>query len=471
MIRTHHTRALGAMLLSAAITSSAYAADGTLDPTFGTKGFASSDFYPDAHGEDVIAVCGTPDGRVTTLSNIGQVANEGAASFGLTRFDPDGAPDAGFSIDGRMRFTGQGSVHHAIGSISCRTDGSVIVGVYEYVDDVVGSVTRIYRVTITGEIDQQFGTNGSLTLDTSYRWTEGTALHSRADGSIVVAGEVSSPNLATRMFVAVASADGKLDPTFNGGYAYFIVDQDVGTDERVNDIATDHLGRILIAGSIMTTPTNRDMAVWRVLPNGQFDPNFSVDGMTSTHFDVGGEHQDDAEWIAIRQNGKILVGGHATGAATMFAAAQFTPDGQLDLNGFGAGSGRMTDFISWNGGDLAASLDAVLMSSGGVVLSGLVGSSVTQEAAMVATRMDATGNRDLDFGVQGFAVQEFPDPPHNFAAAAGLIKQDRRYVLAGYAVTDNLVEPGAFGANVTAVGLHRDEIFADTHEGLGPQGQ
>lgn len=403
------------------------------------------------------------------FSTIGKAANEDTVSFGLSRYESNGAPNGGFSFDGRMRFIGKSSVLGPIWSISCRTDGSVIVGLYEYINDTIGTSTRLYRIDANGELDGSFGTNGSLLIDTAYRFTEASAIYSLPDGRIAVAGEVSSQNLASRIFVAMADGNGIIQNSFGtGGYTYFIVDQDPTTDESISAVTSDAQGRLLLAGSIMVAPNNRDMALWRVLPNGNFDGNFSADGLTTTHFDVGGEHQDSAEWILIRRNGRILTGGYSTGAATFISMAQFLPDGQLDNNGFGSGGGRATDFVVWNGGDMVGSLDATLMESGAVIVAGLAGVTGTQEAAMMAARFDAKGNRDTQFADNGFFLQPFPNGQHNTAMANSVVAHLKNYVVTGYSTTDDLLDPNSTAADITLVGLERDEIFVDAYEGLGP---
>src|SRR5690606_14857797 len=135
--------------LWAAATLPALAAEGGIDPAFGThSGVTFDNFLPETHGLGADAACLDPMGRIVTFSYAGTAADEPVASYGVMLLTANGIPDDEFSFDGRMRILPEAFVWTHLRSISCRNDGSIIVGFFVHTDK---RVTVLHRITNEGE--------------------------------------------------------------------------------------------------------------------------------------------------------------------------------------------------------------------------------------------------------------------------------------------------------------------------------
>ena len=128
---------------------SRYSANGTLDTTFGTNGFAF--VGPGTSGNYAATVNVLPDGRLLI---------SGQSDFGtsheifLTRLSSSGTTDTTFGTNGYIRYAGVGSSVYAV--VAVQPDQRILIG---YATDQV----IINRLNENGSIDSTFGTNGSIT--------------------------------------------------------------------------------------------------------------------------------------------------------------------------------------------------------------------------------------------------------------------------------------------------------------------
>ena len=114
-------------------------------------------------------------------------------------------------------------------------------------------------------------------------------------------------------------------------------------------------GRILVAGYAgnvevcagkggkVTYYDNQDFGLARYLPGGTLDTSFGSGGKVATNISTYTttdqyNKRDDAQTLAVQDDGKIIVGGKVwTGASTMDAVlVRYTPNGTLDTS-FGQG--------------------------------------------------------------------------------------------------------------------------------------
>ena len=128
---------------------SRYSANGTLDTTFGTNGFAFAG--TGTSGSYAVTVNVLPDSRLLI---------SGTSDFGtsheifLTRLSSSGATDTTFGTNGYIRYAGVGSSVYAV--VAVQPDQRILIG---YATDRV----IINRLNENGSIDSTFGTNGSIT--------------------------------------------------------------------------------------------------------------------------------------------------------------------------------------------------------------------------------------------------------------------------------------------------------------------
>jgi uncharacterized delta-60 repeat protein len=158
-----------------------------------------------------------------------------------------------------------------------------------------------------------------------------------ADGRVLLAGaSVHSGGSAADMSVARLAAGGTLDTSFgpdHDGWAFVAFDQGGTLNDGATSIAVDAAGRILLAGSF-DTAQGSDVAVARLLSDGQPDLSFGTQGRVQIALTPSSNHIDQAHSIVALPNGRILVGALLNSQAGVAIALE--PNGALDP-GFGVG--------------------------------------------------------------------------------------------------------------------------------------
>src|SRR5512141_1604453 len=130
-------------------------------------------------------------------------------------------------------------------------------------------------------------------------------------------------------------AGGDLDPTFgNGGQVTTVFPG--GSYATAVAIQAD--GKIVAVGAAAGPSVTGDFAVARYEPDGSLDATFGLEGMVTTA--IGGG-RDEAQSVAIQENGRIVVSG--TDSWRRFAVVRYRPDGDLDSS-FGDGGIVRTNF-------------------------------------------------------------------------------------------------------------------------------
>jgi uncharacterized delta-60 repeat protein len=100
---TIHFRVICASLMVVVITGGqiAQAADGDLDPAFGTSGKVLTDFD---HSTDIAnAVAIQADGKLVVVGTTYQNNDFSTEDFALARFNPDGTLDKTFGVGGKVQ--------------------------------------------------------------------------------------------------------------------------------------------------------------------------------------------------------------------------------------------------------------------------------------------------------------------------------------------------------------------------------
>ncbi|HLM62172.1 MAG TPA: delta-60 repeat domain-containing protein, partial [Pyrinomonadaceae bacterium] len=131
-------------------------------------------------------------------------------------------------------------------------------------------------------------------------------------------------------FNTITQAVGILDRTFgaNGRAA-----TTVGSGAQSKAVAIQPDGKIIVAGDVLRSGTNRDVVLVRYNSNGTLDTNFGDGGKVFAAISPGA---DNARDIALAPDGKIvIVGSIQTPDPVMntdFFVARFTANGGLDTN-------------------------------------------------------------------------------------------------------------------------------------------
>ncbi len=339
-------------------------ADGSVDTTFNPAGTSSTNGLP--HTCDTCAV--QTDGRVilggrfTTVNNV--------ARGYLARLNSDGSLDTNFLPIVEAPF----SVPPVVVALAIQLDGKILIG-GEF--NAVNGTPRNYiaRVNPNGSLDADFDpgiglnaspqaialqTNGAIliggqfttvngatrirvarlnpngSLDTSFDIGAGpdayvAALSLQPDGKIIIGGRFTAIGGVARLYVARLSSDGSLDTSFQPNIA-------LGNTSGVLAVQTEVDGKVLVGGSFATIDGSPRKNLARLNADGSLDTTFLVPSGPS-----GGQNDLGLFGIAIQQDGKVLVGGDFTtfngvrlnyvarlladqGGAVEFASANYTID-------------------------------------------------------------------------------------------------------------------------------------------------
>ncbi len=250
-----------------------------------------------------------------------------------------------------------------------------------------------------GDLDKSFNSDGKLTINFGTPWDYGTSIAIQPDGKIVVAGRVKNPN-GNHSDIAVARLlpNGDPDPGFGpNSNGQVTIDVNGGYDQAL-DIELQNDGKIVLAGSCCSpvTPTLEFVLV-RLNTDGSLDATFDGDGIVTTDF---GGTDDQAFGVAIASGGVIVaVGSTFLNGINDFAVARYTMNGALD-QGFD-GDGKVTTAFG-NGSNEYAD-DVIIQPDGKIVAAGFTNvnpdPNVSKEFALV--RYLTTGALDTGFGLGG----------------------------------------------------------------------
>jgi uncharacterized delta-60 repeat protein len=185
-----------------------YAADGALDPSFGTGGTVTTPFASgDASAASLLL---QPDGKLVA-------AGKSGADFALARYDGAGALDASFGSGGMLTTSFPGATPGSVAaSIVLQPDGKLVAGGLAGRGISLGADFALARYDADGTLDATFGTGGLVTTDFDGNYDECTALALQPDGKLVAAGR-AFVGTGSEFAEARYDADGTLDPSFGAG--------------------------------------------------------------------------------------------------------------------------------------------------------------------------------------------------------------------------------------------------------------
>jgi len=222
----------------------------------------------------------------------------------IARIETSGSIDAFFN-------PGKGA-NASVYAIAVQKDSAILIGgaFTTYRDTARARIARLkWNGTLDGSFDPGTGANDII-----------TAVAVQPDGKIVIGGYFTSFNGTARNYLARLNKNGSLDASFATG---------TGPNARVESMAIQADGKILIGGQFTAYGSAARQHIARLNTDGSLDADFNPDGGTN-----GGVHT-----ITLQADGKILIGGsftHYSGTARNYIA-QLHPDGRLDAS-FDAGN-------------------------------------------------------------------------------------------------------------------------------------
>ncbi|HVV96854.1 MAG TPA: hypothetical protein VHC92_06925 [Rhodanobacteraceae bacterium] len=315
-------------------------AQGGLDTSFGPE---HDGFYRTAFAGNADDIRATIDGAFVYTAH-----GPSAASVLVGRVHADGTPDTDFAGTGQLQLAPESigpGTQADIPTLLPRPDGTLLA-----LGWVGGGTTYqncVMRLLADGSFDVTFGMFGRACFAPEFSagafsmTFDGLVL---ADGRIRVAGFSKHNGGSNRdMSVAAlrATSDAVLDTSFgpdHDGWAFVGFDTGSGNNDEAHAIAIDPIGRIVLAGSAGGPNDNDDIAVARLLPDGEPDLAFGSQGRVEIALDLGFSNFDNAHSVAVLPDGHILVGGvaYTSDVRVVGVAILLESDGTLDAH-FGTG--------------------------------------------------------------------------------------------------------------------------------------
>jgi len=242
---------------------------------------------------------------------------------------------------------------------------------------------------------------------------QATAMAIDSLGRIVVADGV-------RDFVlARYNADGTPDGSFGSGGE--TTTDFGGPDDRVEAMAIDSRGRIVVAGQADRCSTcGINFALARYKPDGSLDGSFGSGGKVMTSFGK----TSTAFSMAIGSRGRIVTAGTVQRGGSRFALAPYNRDGSLD-GSFGT-RGKVRTWIGYPAGAQAVAIDSL----GRIVAAGLAHDSSDSSYVhfdFALARYNRDGSLDTAFSGDGKVTTNFRryDLSGDFANAVAIDSRDR----------------------------------------------
>jgi len=273
---------------------SRYNEDGTLDTTFAGGAGMLWGAVP------ARAVVIQPDGKILAAGASGPSTSQ---DFLLTRYTPDGTPDATFGSGGSVT-TDFGGGNDTVYGIALSADGKIVVSgsSFQGTSSTAGD-WAIARYDGDGSLDSTFGTGGKVVKDFFGRSDFGAAPVVQPDGKVVVAGTYQRSDATFVRTVARYNADGTPDTSFGTGG---LADYSASTITRP---ALQPDGKIVVPGQVNSGGHNF-FAVTRYNADGSPDNSFGSGGQAAAQVGLNG----GAVRVLVLPNGKLVAGGTAFSA-------------------------------------------------------------------------------------------------------------------------------------------------------------
>ena len=399
------TLSIIAILLS---TTSAFAAAGFLDPSFGANGVAIADLGGDADSSSGIAL--QPDGKILLLGSA-----QGQAPV-LMRYNSNGSSDNTFGVSGKLALSfGR--------KVAIQSDGKLIVA-----GSSNGGIA-VARYNSNGtSLDNSFGTNGVTIISDSGGFSRYSVsdLALESNGRIVIVGTESNQGNFTNIVIARFNSNGTLYETdFSNGL--LILDKINFPNNRYNNgdaVVVQADGKIVVSGRMMDDDANGQISLARLNPDSSLDTStFGTNGKGTVtaavpHFDY---HESS---LTLQPDGKLVVVGTSSDTNDLLndlVVARFNNNGALDAT-FGGTGIVVTDF-----GANEFGVDVHLQSDGRIAVVGR--SSTSGSDNLLIVRYNTNGSLDNTFGDNGKLIGGLGSGP---SSGTGIeIQPDGRIVAAG----------------------------------------
>lgn len=356
------------------------------------------------------------------LVMVGHVWNGSTNDVAVTRYNSDGTLDTSFGDEGIKVFV-LSSIMSIMTNIQIQTDGKILIAGFMDLGAGDGLDMTIIRLNEDGSLDFTFTGDGIQTYDINGDADYVMALKIQPDGKIIAAGFTGV--LESDLALIRILPNGNLDSSFNGTG---IVTYDFGSPfDRGYAVDLMPDGRIAIAGS-MSNGQSEDLAILRYNSNGTFDTTFSDDGILTLSLCSG---NDNCFGVKVQSDGKMVLIGTAylTSSTNQIAAARLNIDGSLD-NTFSDDGIQLIGF----GNNSDWGIDLVIQPNGKILIAGMTSPQGYTDFSLV--RLLSNGSLDASFGTGGFVTTPLNTDSDSPSAMA--LQSDGKVILVGQVTYDSI---------------------------------
>jgi uncharacterized delta-60 repeat protein len=372
-------------------------ADGSHDQTFDEDGTVNINFPASYTQANAMAV--QPDDKIIITGYASNPSN--LIRLAIARLQADGNLDASFGDQGKILDNFKRSQTEFRSSV-IQDDGKLVAA--GLVWNGTNNDFVVARYNVNGKPDSTFDSDGIQTTDFGGK-DEAVAVLIQAGGKIVVSG-----NSDNRFAIARYNADGTPDNLFSGDGKITIP---VGFADVAQSAALQADGKILVAGHSFNDANfdSSRLAIIRVNLNGTTDNTFSGDGILLA--DVGSSRMQGG-FVAVQNDGKIVLGGSVRRDKYNLLALRYHPDGSVD-NSFSGDGFQLYDF----GSDEFNISDLVIHDDGKIVAGGYSQTGNSSAYSFVLARISPDGSPDSSLSDDGYQRTSF-DAGTNFARSVAI---------------------------------------------------
>lgn len=254
----------------------------------------------------------------------------------------------------------------------------------------------------SGALDPTFGSKGKAPIQTPKSF-QVTDIKLQPDGKIVVTGLGGYGSSNYGYFtVARYNSDGTPDSSFgkNGINFYFIPYLN-----WAKKLAIQNDGKIIVAGTTLTSETHYDFGLIRLNTDGTQDLSFGIKGIVKTDFSsFGSEITDDSVYdLLVQPDNKIVVAGLSGKPLSGFnySLSRYNENGTLDET-FGT-NGKISSVFPGTHNSSLTGLS--LQPDGKLIAVGTVSFYGEPGSRLLVARFDSNGFLDESFNNGGYVIE------------------------------------------------------------------
>ncbi len=294
-----------------------FAQDGSFDTSFGDGGVIVIDL--DNSQDLAYTIVEQNDGKLI-LSGSKNINNVNDKI--LVRFLEDGSIDSSFGIDGIVS-ANFGSDFYGYDFLFVDNQDKIVAAGNQ--DQGSNTVFIVARYLNSGELDNSFGTNGTVSIPGNY-----SMMHLEDDSFLLFRFSASD-----EVSISHYLSDGTLNLLF--GVNGTAVSDYTGERFTIRETKVDNQGNIFVLGTLDNN-ADTDVFLMKLLPDGYLDTNFGNAGVTVKNIDALNPMNFSAASLDFTNDNKIIIAGSCGACVDLFEPVmqpfflKYLNDGTPDTN-------------------------------------------------------------------------------------------------------------------------------------------